>query len=75
MRRWTPTKHLRLFGGVRIGRAAPASAASLHVFNRDWSRRVLGQGAIVLLFTDRLEREGLETCRANWSACANPAGG
>jgi uncharacterized protein with von Willebrand factor type A (vWA) domain len=40
-------------GGTRI-------AASLHAFNRDWSRRVLGQGAIVLLFTDGLEREGLE---------------
>ena len=39
-------------GGTRI-------AASLHAFNRDWSRRVLGQGAIVLLFTDGLEREGL----------------
>ena len=40
-------------GGTRIG-------ASLHAFNKDWSRRVLGQGAIVLLFTDGLEREGLE---------------
>jgi uncharacterized protein with von Willebrand factor type A (vWA) domain len=40
-------------GGTRI-------AASLHAFNRDWSRRVLGQGAIVLLFTDGLEREGLD---------------
>ena len=40
-------------GGTRI-------AASLHAFNKDWSRRVLGQGAIVLLFTDGLEREGLE---------------
>ncbi len=40
-------------GGTRI-------AASLHAFNRDWSRRVLGQGAIVLLFTDGLEREGVE---------------
>ena len=40
-------------GGTRIG-------ASLHAFNRDWSRRVLGGGAIVLLFTDGLEREGLE---------------
>jgi uncharacterized protein with von Willebrand factor type A (vWA) domain len=38
-------------GGTRI-------AASLHEFNRLWSRRVLGQGAIVLLFTDGLEREG-----------------
>ena len=36
-------------GGTRI-------AASLHAFNRDWSRRVLGEGAIVLLFTDGLER-------------------
>jgi uncharacterized protein with von Willebrand factor type A (vWA) domain len=41
-------------GGTRI-------AASLHRFNRDWSRRVLGQGAIVLLFTDGLERDGVET--------------
>jgi len=40
-------------GGTRIG-------GSLHRFNREWSRRVLGQGAIVLLFTDGLEREGLE---------------
>jgi len=39
-------------GGTRIG-------ASLHRFNRDWSRRVLGQGAIVLLFTDGLEREDI----------------
>ncbi len=38
-------------GGTRI-------AASLHEFNRRWSRRVLGQGASVLLFTDGLEREG-----------------
>jgi len=37
-------------GGTRIAHA-------LHDFNRDWSRRVLGQGAIVLLFTDGLERE------------------
>ncbi|RFB78975.1 vWA domain-containing protein [Methylovirgula sp. 4M-Z18] len=37
-------------GGTRI-------ATSLHRFNRDWSRRVLGQGAIVLLFTDGLERD------------------
>ncbi len=40
-------------GGTRI-------AASLHAFNREWSRRVLGSGAIVLLFTDGLEREGLD---------------
>jgi uncharacterized protein len=36
-------------GGTRI-------AEALHTFNRLWSRRVLGQGAIVLLFTDGLER-------------------
>ncbi|CTQ51157.1 vWA domain-containing protein [Jannaschia donghaensis] len=36
-------------GGTRIGDA-------LHAFNRDWSRRVLGQGAIVLLVTDGLDR-------------------
>ena len=36
-------------GGTRIGQA-------LRAFNRDWSRRVLGQGATVLLITDGLER-------------------
>ena len=36
-------------GGTRIGE-------SLHAFNRDWSRRVMGQGALVLLVTDGLER-------------------
>lgn len=40
-------------GGTRIG-------SCLHAFNRDWSRRVLGQGAIVLMFTDGLERDGAE---------------
>lgn len=38
-------------GGTRI-------ASALHAFNRDWSRRVLGQGATVLLITDGLERDG-----------------
>jgi uncharacterized protein with von Willebrand factor type A (vWA) domain len=38
-------------GGTRI-------ADSLHRFNRDWSRRVLAQGAVVLLFSDGLERDG-----------------
>jgi uncharacterized protein with von Willebrand factor type A (vWA) domain len=38
-------------GGTRIG-------SCLKLFNRQWSRRVLGQGAIVLMFTDGLEREG-----------------
>ena len=36
-------------GGTRIG-------DTLHDFNLLWSRRVLGQGAIVLLITDGLER-------------------
>ena len=37
-------------GGTRIG-------ACLHAFNRDWSRRVLAQGAVVLLITDGLDRD------------------
>ena len=38
-------------GGTRIGEA-------LAEFNRRWSRRVLGQGAVVLLVTDGLDRDG-----------------
>ncbi|MCC7348171.1 MAG: VWA domain-containing protein [Variibacter sp.] len=41
-------------GGTRI-------ATSLHAFNKHWARRVLGQGAIVLLFTDGLERDPEDT--------------
>jgi uncharacterized protein with von Willebrand factor type A (vWA) domain len=43
-------------GGTRIGHC-------LHEFNRVWSRRVLSQGAVVMLITDGLDRdagEGLE---------------
>ena len=43
-------------GGTRIG-------TTLHAFNGDWGRRVLGQGAVVLLITDGLDRDagvGLE---------------
>ena len=43
-------------GGTRMGRC-------LDVFNREWSRRVCGQGAVVLLISDGLDREvgeGLE---------------
>jgi uncharacterized protein with von Willebrand factor type A (vWA) domain len=40
-------------GGTRIGE-------TLKEFNRLWARRVLGQGAVVLLITDGLEREGTE---------------
>jgi len=36
-------------GGTRIGDC-------LHAFNRDWSRRVMAQGAVVLLITDGLDR-------------------
>ena len=39
-------------GGTRIGE-------TLKAFNRLWSRRVLGQGAVVLLITDGLERDGI----------------
>ncbi|KQZ31913.1 hypothetical protein ASD50_14690 [Mesorhizobium sp. Root552] len=39
-------------GGTRIGDA-------LGDFNRLWSRRVLGQGAVVLLITDGLERDDI----------------
>ncbi|TNE33396.1 MAG: VWA domain-containing protein [Alphaproteobacteria bacterium] len=44
-------------GGTRIG-------ATAKEFNKYWSRRVLGQGAVVLLISDGLDRdggEGLET--------------
>jgi len=37
-------------GGTRISHC-------LERFNKDWSRRVLGQGALVLLITDGLERQ------------------
>ncbi len=40
-------------GGTRIG-------AALKEFNYRWARRVLGQGAHVLLMTDGLEREATE---------------
>ncbi len=37
-------------GGTRIGE-------SLNGFNRHWSRRVLGQGAVVILISDGLDRD------------------
>jgi uncharacterized protein len=40
-------------GGTRIGQA-------LDRFNRVWARRVLGQGAHVLLITDGLERDDID---------------
>ena len=41
-------------GGTRI-------ASSLHGFNKQWARRVLSQGAVVLLITDGLERDADDT--------------
>jgi uncharacterized protein with von Willebrand factor type A (vWA) domain len=41
-------------GGTRI-------ASSLRLFNKQWARRVLGQGAVVLLITDGLERDADDT--------------
>jgi len=41
-------------GGTRI-------ATSLQTFNKQWARRVLGQGAVVLLITDGLERDADDT--------------
>ena len=40
-------------GGTRIGHC-------LHDFNTDWSRRVLGQGAVVLMISDGLDRDAGE---------------
>lgn len=40
-------------GGTRIGE-------TLRLFNRHWGRRVLGQGAVVLLITDGLERDEVD---------------
>jgi uncharacterized protein with von Willebrand factor type A (vWA) domain len=41
-------------GGTRI-------ATSLNAFNKLWARRMLSQGAVVLLITDGLERDGDDT--------------
>lgn len=40
-------------GGTRIG-------ACLRAFNKRWSRRVLSHGAVVILITDGLDRDGAE---------------
>ncbi len=40
-------------GGTRIGHC-------LHDFNANWSRRVLGQGAVVLMISDGLDRDAGE---------------
>jgi len=41
-------------GGTRI-------ATSLHTFNKQWARRVLTQGAVILLITDGLDRDADDT--------------
>jgi uncharacterized protein len=50
-------------GGTRIGEA-------LARFNRDWSRRVLAQGATTLLITDGLERDNLDKLKAEMERLA-----
>jgi uncharacterized protein with von Willebrand factor type A (vWA) domain len=45
-------------GGTRIGDALAA-------FNQRWARRVLGQGAVVLLVTDGLDRDGAKGVAEN----------
>jgi uncharacterized protein with von Willebrand factor type A (vWA) domain len=45
-------------GGTRIGEA-------LAEFNRHWARRVLAQGAVVLLVTDGLDRDGAKGLAEN----------
>lgn len=44
-------------GGTRIGRA-------LHDFNRQWARRVLGHGAVVIVISDGWDRGDPELLRA-----------
>jgi uncharacterized protein with von Willebrand factor type A (vWA) domain len=50
-----PMRLARL-ASASTGRAARGSPP-LAAFNKQWSRRVLTQGAVVLLFTDGLERD------------------
>src|ERR1700687_3118952 len=49
-------------GGTRI-------ASSLRAFNKQWSRRVLTQGAVVLLITEGLEGDGEETVAFDMARC------
>ena len=53
-------------GGTRIGHC-------LDDFNRNWSRRVLGQGALVLLITDGLDRDAGDGLDAAMERLQNPA--
>jgi len=63
MNRWR--RRSRLGGGTRI--------ASAEEFNRKWSRRLLGQNAVVLLISDGLDRDVGEGLGAEMSACTSPA--
>ena len=45
-------------GGTRIGEAVAS-------FNQQWAKRVLGQGAVVLLITDGLDRDGAQGLAEN----------
>ena len=53
-------------GGTRIGEAVAG-------FNRLWAKRVLGQGAIVLLFTDGLERDDKDELEKEINSRKKPA--
>jgi uncharacterized protein with von Willebrand factor type A (vWA) domain len=53
-------------GGTRIG-------SCLAEFNKKWSRRVLGQGAHVLLMTDGLERDDIDLLEAEMARLSRSA--
>ena len=61
------------------GPAAPASARRWRRFNRRWAKRVLAQGAVVLLITDGLDRPRDAGQPASWprtwTGCTAPAAG
>ena len=70
MRRLTPAPRACAdwSGGTRI-------ATSLHTFNKLWARRVLTQGAIVLLITDGLERDADDSLVSRSTVCIVHAAG
>lgn len=61
MRRKDPDEALaECTGAVKDWSGGTRIAEAIASFNRDWSRRVLGQGAIVILITDGLERDSVD---------------
>ncbi|MCQ0988298.1 vWA domain-containing protein [Jiella marina] len=61
MRRKDPDEALaECTGAVKDWSGGTRIAEAIGSFNRDWSRRVLGQGAIVILITDGLERDSVD---------------